>query len=211
MTVSTFNVAASADDATAYRDGLTVYPPDTTTLFTATATNWPPERTKSGAGNFFVSVARCRWDTSSLPDGDTVDSAIFRLYVSGKSNIDSRSFSAGYMSTLPDAADYTPTAEAGAIANVAIASITSGADNDFTLLDVAANISKTGYSGLRAHISGGEPTGVNYVDAVSWDHATLTEPRLIVTHTVPDVSYVSAVLPFGGMQPVQVPTEVVAY
>lgn len=176
---STFNVAASGDDGEALGSGAG-YPPSATLAVSANASI---ELQKTLGANYTVSVALIRFDTSSLPDDATIDSATLRIRVTATDDINSRSltvewYDAGTIGTE----DYTATVGTDAHAGTAIGSISGGADNDFVLVNVS-NVSKTGYTGLRLHISGGAPTGGNFVFFAAFDHATLTEPRLIVEYT----------------------------
>jgi hypothetical protein len=62
-----------------------------------------------------------------------------------------------------------------------ITEIVANASNDFTLSGLGG-ISTIGITGLRLHVSGGQPTGDNNVTIASFDNATLPEARLIVTY-----------------------------
>jgi hypothetical protein len=145
------------------------------------------EATKTKTDTGFT--GRCmllRFDTSSLPDTATVMAATLRCYVTASVTTNARSFSLGwYAWDGSSSTDYTMTAETDAHAGTALGSIATNADNDFALVNLA-NISKTGISYLRGHITGGEPLGTpwqeNYIVLAAWDHATLTEPRLIVDY-----------------------------
>jgi glucose/arabinose dehydrogenase/PKD repeat protein len=181
-TSATFNVGAGADDGDAGSSGST-YPPATPAansvgnVFTAGR--------RFAFGRYEVLVPVLRFDTSALPDGATVTSATLRLYVSGKADADNRTLLAEWYpsSNWPiDTGDYALSSSANAMSGVDITGIGVGKSNDFSLMGVTA-ISKTGYSGLRLHVSGGQPAGDNYVQFASFDNPTLPEAQLIVTYT----------------------------
>ena len=43
----------------------------------------------------------------------------------------------------------------------------------------------TGYTGIRLHLSGGQPTGFNIIVCTSFDQGVHTPPELVVTYSVP--------------------------
>ena len=63
--------------------------------------------------------------------------------------------------------------------------IAKGRDNDFILENVAANVNKQGYTGLRMHISGtcAGGKGVRSVEFASFENPNHPAPRLVVTYT----------------------------
>lgn len=180
MAQTTFNVAASADDAMIACSSST-YPPGTPNNFSSQTEQIDAVIRRLDVATFIVRTAVIRWDTSSLDDAAVIVGATLRLRVNFKSDADSRSLVAewySYDGSISDA-DYASTASSTAHAGTTIASITTGQDNDFALQNLE-NINLSGYTGIRLHISGGEPTGHNQVDWASFDHTTLTEPRLII-------------------------------
>lgn len=188
MPTDTFNIAASGDDGYAAGTGSASYPPasgtESNTSDNAVAA-W-----KRFDGSFYnVYAGLIRWDTSSIPNDAVIESVTLRIHVVSKANDDTRSFALEwYDSGTIGTEDYTSTVGTNAHAGTAIASITSGADNDFALINVS-NVNKTGYTGLRCHVSGGTPTGSNLVEFAALDHTTLVEPRLIVTYIVPTATF----------------------
>lgn len=181
---TSFNVSASADDGNAQGTNAT-YPPVAGSSFSETGTTVIPARSFT-TGVFVVAVGLIRWDTSSLLDSAVIDSATLRLAINSKQDANSRSLTAEwYDAETIGVDDWTNTVGTNAHAGTTIASITSGgADNDFALINLE-NVSKTGYTGVRLHISGGEPTGENRINFATFDHATATEPRLIIDYTEP--------------------------
>lgn len=177
---TTFNVSASGDDGSVFASDAS-YPPGADSAGTASQSTLT-RRTFSGA-LFSVEVVLVRWDTSSLPDAATVDAATFRPRVIATGDADGRSFTAEwYEAGTIGTEDYTSTAGTDAHAGTLIGELLQGGDNDFALANVS-NVSLTGYTGLRLHISGGQPTGNNFIEFATFDNETLTEPRLIVDYT----------------------------
>jgi hypothetical protein len=184
---TTFNIASTADDAECKGIDDASYPPAFDNCGT-TGTDARATKTKH-THLYDVLVGLFKWDTSSLPDSATVDSATFTGYMTAVGNCDTRSFSADWHTwTTPGSGDYTATAGTDAIASTAISGISSGADATFALSN-PTTISLTGYTGIRTHISGGAPTcNGNYVNIADYTHASQTEARLAVTYTDPSAA-----------------------
>jgi len=185
MAVSTFTIAGSGDDAEPRKTG-TSYPP-------TTSAHQDPTNTFMYAGRRFTSptyyvMQSCfRWDTSSIPDSATITSARALIYVQGLEDANARNLTADWFDFgggTPTDADYSETAQTGALSALDISTVTVGATNSFTLGNVS-NISKTGFTGLRFHVDGGSPAGVNAVIFSSFDHATDPAPQLEVTYSDP--------------------------
>lgn len=184
-TTFTVNVGADNGKVGKWHDG--TYPPTANSEAVAPTTPVSTQRSKVGS-TFDIHVALMRWDTSSLPDGATIQSATLRVYVGAgmRVNTDARNLTADWYTAWPiDIADYIVAAQTSAIAGVALSSITEGVDNDFVLADAPANVSKIGYTGLRLHISGGQPTGRNYLGTPGYPFGGDPFNRLIVTYTLP--------------------------
>lgn len=185
-TTQSFTVSASEDDGRVYRGGPTYPPTDIVFVSTASAFDLYAGRELNTVSlNYFIQNGMVRWDTSSIPDNATITSATFRGYVSGTNDNDNRSLTADWYTAWPiDTADYSEIPQTSANAGFDITSIVSNANNDFVLQNAAANVSKTGYTGLRFHISGGQPVGgYNTVQFRSFDQLTNPKPTLIVTYT----------------------------
>lgn len=185
MPTDTFNIATGLDDGRVVLSGA-AWPPVTAGT-AATEANIHCEKTQSAGPSFLNNVVLVRWDTSSIPDDATITAATFRGYVTAKISDGARSMSIEYYasSNWPiDNADGTVTPGTDAHAGTLISAITLNADNDFALLNPATSISKTDYTGLRIHISGGAPGASedNYVEFAALEHATLVECRLLVTY-----------------------------
>ncbi|MCL4368483.1 MAG: PA14 domain-containing protein, partial [Actinobacteria bacterium] len=147
----TFNSQASGDDGYVSRSG-SAYPPAGAITFNTTDSSFYVERSLFG-GSYTTSVGLVRWNTSSLPDGATVLSASVHSWNS--CNFIDRYITADWYSSWPiDSADWTPYAGTTASGSPGWGSPYM----TFPLADVAANVSKTGYTGLRLYVGGPLPT-----------------------------------------------------
>jgi hypothetical protein len=188
-----FSVLATGDDGYVECEGATAtpWPPfsgggGTRAAVTNTSSNFGFTVRKLRGGFQANSVGLMRFDTSALPDGATITAATLRVQCTGKGS-DGRNIAIGYYdnSNWPiDTADYTeadsPTADA---ATVAIASFTAAAELDIALSN-PTSISKSGYTGFRWVVDGGDPGATDYrIHLAEFDHATTQEPLLIVTYT----------------------------
>lgn len=184
MASATFNIAADGDDGAVEQTGAT-YPPSTNTFTTGSVLV-----SRSKPSGYSVEVGLLKWDTSSLPDGATITAATLRGWCQDKASTDNLSLTADWYNwgAAVDSADWTNTPGTSAHAGTALSAITLGADNDFALVNPAGNVSRTGTTYLRLHISqrasDAAPTGNNYVQLASHEHATLVEARLIVTYNL---------------------------
>ena len=155
---------------------------------------------KVNAGSWWLYRSFVPFDTSSIPDTDTIDAATFSLWgLTGGANTDSTSV-VFIQTTQPDpptdlvAGDYdslTLDTPAEGATRLAFASIATGAYNDITLNATGRGwVNKTGYTklGYRAalDVDNSEPTGDNNARFSSANEAgTTQDPKLSVTHTTP--------------------------
>lgn len=100
---------------------------------------------------------------------------------------DALSITGEYFTWTGTASDYSATPASSAFSPVLISSLpAANVTKDFTLLNPRTNISVTGETAIRLHITqltaDAPPTGRNYVTLVAQDHATLTEPQLVVNY-----------------------------
>ncbi|MFY9586947.1 MAG: PA14 domain-containing protein [Actinomycetota bacterium] len=148
---------ASGDQGSVEKWGST-YPPSAST----TVWSFDPWVQRSYySSQFHVSVGLQRWNTSSIPDTAVIQLARIDLWSVATSNDNGRYLTADWYSAWPiDAADWTATAQTSASGSPGW-DLGALYDGPFTLVNGAANVSKTGYTGLRFHISGGQPTGTN--------------------------------------------------
>lgn len=177
MPTSTFSIASDINDAYVYKSS-GIYPPAASASLTDAGSVIDIHR--SWDVNYIISNGLLAWNTSSLPDDATVQSAILRVFIKFKSSANSRTITADWGPLAFTATDYSETAQTGALSGVTITSLVSSATNDITLQNVS-NISKTATTYLRLHVSGGQPTGLNNVQIASFAD-TFTEPQLIVTY-----------------------------
>lgn len=127
-----------------------------------------------------------RVDTSSLPDDAQVSSATLTVYVVGKSDADGRSLIGSWYpgSSWPiDASDHVADVGTTALSGTTVASLPVGAKSAVSLVS-PGQVSVTGYTGLRLGLSGGAPSGDNYLQIASAD-GSKPAATLTVTYTVP--------------------------
>ncbi len=181
MAQATFNVLVSADDGTTEATGAT-YPPAGAPVASSGGANCFIVK-KLSATVYTIDVALVRFDTSSLPNDATITAATLRVWVNTRADQDGRDLTMEWYDAgaTIGAEDYTDVVGTNAHAGTSLSAITAGADRDFDLENVS-NVSLTAYTGLRLHISGGAPTLINDLNFAAIDHATLPEPRLIVTY-----------------------------
>ena len=187
-TTLTFNVSANADDGDVTVSGSvgSGYPPSGAAAANSSGPVFTAGRRRA-FGNFQILVPLLRFDTSSLPDNATVTSAKLRLHVTGKADDDNRSLVGEWYpsSNWPiDPTDWTQTTGTSALVGADLTGIAVGTSNELNLSGVAA-ISVSGYTGLRLGISGGQPSGDNYLQIAALEHASNPEPQLVVTYTTP--------------------------
>ncbi len=161
----------------------------TLTADTASATNYTGQDA-SGVYQFF-----CKFDTSAIPDGDTVSAVVFSLYTNGDGTVqdyiaEARAYDYGAAVT---SADWTPGASLDSLTLMATfdtTGISVVAYNDFTSeAGFPAYVSKTGFTPLMVSSSrqrlnqanvGNEYWGL-YTANMS---GTTNDPKLVVTHAV---------------------------
>jgi hypothetical protein len=149
-------ITASSGQARKYGS---VYPPTTNP---GTTTTIYPERNLTGS-TYLIACALFLFDTSALGAGATITGA--KLNFGGGIPVyhdDSRSLQLEWYdySNWPLTTDdylQDTTGDAGTFALS-----TLGQYNDLDLATLTG-ISKTGYTGMRLHITGGQPTGANFI------------------------------------------------
>lgn len=139
-----------------------VYPP-TIAEFTDEPFSAARDANESGfTGLFNVAVAVANFDTSSLPDNASIASVTYHCLVGGVRNDDTRNLTADWHVNAMDSTDSIVTAQTGALASRALSTFIAGDDANI-LFDNTTGVSTTGTTGIRLHIDGGEPTGLNYL------------------------------------------------
>ena len=184
----TFAVAAGADDGDVKVNNMLSglpYPPATAPIVTVDGTTLGMRRSGPTFSGYEVRVGLLRFDTSSLPDGATVTAATLRLHVTGRTVTNGRSVVGEWFDAAQwplDGADYALSAASSAHAGTPLASLAVGSQSELLLQNLGA-VSRTGSTGIRLHIDGGEPNGENGLYFASSEHATLPEAQLVVSYT----------------------------
>jgi hypothetical protein len=138
-------------------------------------------------GSYGVYVPLLRFDTSGLPAGATVTGATLKLFVNKTVSADGRNLVAEW---APSAvwplvsSDWTLNSTASALAGVAVSSLQTAAVNSFALTGLS-NISTSGFTSLRLHLSGGQPAGDNYVQFASFEDTNSPAAQLVLNWTLP--------------------------
>lgn len=172
-TVVTYNPGVSADDGFANQSGPTYPPAAGSTSGTGLALDSCGR--SFGAGVYVVQVALLRFDTSPIPNGATIISAMLKFYVDSTTSANSGELQGEYYNPAAwpiDTTDYTNTPSETAFDGLPTFAFVAGQYNNVTLKDVDANISKTGYTAFRLHVAvTGTPTGANTFVYQSFDGA----------------------------------------
>lgn len=192
MPTMSFSVAVSADDGSVSDSG-TTYPRTSGSVVNTTSGATAVARSFVSP-NYLVRVSMMRWDTATLPVGATITAATLRIYLTLLANTDGRSLVAEWYasSNWPiDLSDFTGTAPTTPAASLSLSSVTASALNDLVFTDLSG-INPTGYTGVRFHISGADPTGANTTSVALWDSVLDPAPELLITYTGPPLVNLSA-------------------
>lgn len=190
MPTATFSIASSADDQLLFNDTSTGYNVTGTLSRSTNDLGMYAARSQYGPSTFRVLVGLMRWDTSSIPDGATITGATLRLYyyATGANTNALSNTGDWYVFDGTDANDYSHAALTTAFSGFD-ASAGGFGSYDIALSNAATNVSTSGYTGIRMHMSqraaDAAPTGANEWYFSSWDHATNPEPQLIVAYYDP--------------------------
>lgn len=181
MTQTIIHIAAATDDGGGYKTGAS-YPP---TSAYVTEDGVVCYAYKSNVNNE-VDCGYFRFDTSGIPDDATIDSATIEFLVTGIANPDGRNFVGDYYDFGGEAsvaADWIadPSSGGGTLAfSVDIGTLTSDTREPISLQNVSS-INKTGYTGIRIGISGGQPTGTNQVAVIAYENVANPGEEAILT------------------------------
>lgn len=180
---TTFAVAASADDGVVKGFGYT-YPPPCTSANTTQDIFY----VRRSRGRYFtrtIAYGLIRWDTSSLTGGATVTSASFGANIVDRTSPYGRNWQGDWYNWSPSVscAAYVGAAPAPNAFSVPITSLSIGSNT--VALSNVGNINTSGTTYLRLAVSGGTPTGDNYVRMRSFDRVSLPNtPKLRVNYTL---------------------------
>ena len=182
---------ASQDDGRIYRYGSTVYPPNTTAVADDTFKQTGTQRSfyAGSPATFFVQNGAMRFNTGAvLPGNATVTSAVLTIQVLDPLvSADGLSLTGEWYNWGPTVGpeDYSEVPFSSAF-SVPVSALTTGSDT-IPLSAAAANVSVTGYTYLRTHMSqrpgDTPPTGVNAVLIALFDNTTVAGPALTVCYT----------------------------
>ena len=179
MTVSTFEIASAADDGCGYKVGGGYPPTGGYVVLDGTAQY-------AWKGTSEVDCCYFRFDTSSIPDGDTITAATLRLYVTGLgANPDGRNLIGDWYDFGGEPsveADWAATVGTDAVPGTALSAFTLAEWEEIALSDPDGNINKAGYTGIRLGISGGAGSGDNYAAFAAYEYDTAFSAELVVTH-----------------------------
>ena len=181
----------SLDDGRVNRANSTVYPPNTTVAPDSTFILTGTQRALWSGPSYAVQNGLVRFNTGpTLPDTATVTSATLIVQVvEAPQSVDGLRLTGEWYNWGPTvgAEDFAQNAASSAF-SVPISSLGIGS-NTMALAAPAGNVSLTGYTYLRTHISqrpgDAAPTGVNIVKLALFDHPTLAGPALQVCYSVP--------------------------
>lgn len=178
-----FSIAAGTDDQQVLMSG-SQYPPKKTFSHQATGATVEASRNYQSDGSYCVRNALLRWNTSSIPDNATITKATLRFWCTVRNPSEAQNFVAEYWGwDGTSQSDWSCTSPTTPIFQAPIANINGGAWNSVTFTDLRG-ISKTGWTMIRCHISGGKPRSYNYVVMSSFEN-TNPEPQLLVEYTTP--------------------------
>jgi PKD repeat protein len=184
---TSFNSSKPEDEGHVSKTGSS-YPPSSCTGWTDNSSTIDTERATNAKGDqFWTTNGFMSWDTSSLPDSASVTGATLKFYARSKSNYESRSLTADWYSAWPiDCADFSETAQTTAIPGLPLADIPVTSDKIVQLSGSATGVSRLGRTGLRTHISGGQPTTGNSLAIWQFGNASnMPNPQLNVTYSLP--------------------------
>lgn len=147
------------------------------------------------SGTYYINRGFTPFDTSTLNDTDTIDSAVYALFIDAKTNPNSNSVSVVQTSQASPSslatADFDAIGTTKGATDLTIASITTGAYNNFTLNATGLGwISKTGNTLLGTRITqditATAPTGLNDINVIASDtEGTTNDPKLTVESSAP--------------------------
>jgi hypothetical protein len=163
----------------------TAYPPSGIADPSSLNNTFGARRAGPIAGGYEVRTALIRFDTSTIPPGATLTAASLRLFVTGATSTNGRNLVAEWYSgaTWPlDGTDYIPAAANDASTGTAIGALNVSAFNTLPLQNLGS-ISRNGYTTIRLHVDGGQPSGENNVFFAAYEGGAAQAAQLAVTYT----------------------------
>lgn len=174
---------SASSDAYIYSSG-TSYPPSGGPTRDTTSSGVYVARSYSSmvSNPYTVNVGLLQFDTSALPDTATRQSASLSIYVTARKNVNNRNLRGEWYAWDGTSADYTVDASSGITAfDVPLSSIAL-ATNEIPLANLN-QISLTGLTYLRLHITGGAPGSTNYIIFAATRNTGYPEATLALTYT----------------------------
>jgi len=184
----TFSIAAGSDDGDVAMNNMgasTAYPPSGTPDPSSSNNTFGARRAGPIAGGYEVRAGLIRFDTSTIPVGATLTTASLRLFVTGATSTNGRNLVAEWYNgaTWPvDGSDYAPAASNDASTGTAIGALGVNAFNTLPLQNLGS-ISRSGYTTIRLHVDGGQPSGENLVFFAAYEGGPSQAAQLVVTYT----------------------------
>lgn len=164
-----FHIASAADDGGGWKTGGS-YPPTGSYNVDDGGICYSIKN----AASFEVDVGLFRWDTSSIPDAATIVSAEVEFLVTALLDADSRVFEGEWYDFGGEPsvdADWVAERTQTRAFTINISAMTNDTREAIPIVNVG-NINKTGYTGIRTTISGGQPTGSNQVAVIAYENGT---------------------------------------
>lgn len=148
-----------------------------------------------GGGEYMISEAFISFDTSSLPDSDSVSAAVLTLWLDTPDidtawTLQARTYDWGASVTTADWRGGAAFSALTLLATISAGSISPDAANDLTEngTNLQSAINKTGTTymvlGNSNYAANSAPTGNEYVSIYSADNTgTTNDPKLVITHS----------------------------
>lgn len=183
---TTVGMAASGDDGHVLKTKGTYPPSDVGATINNTLNITFAGRTYNAG--FTVTVSLMRWNTSSLGASAIPTAAYFNptYNTAAYYDTDNRSYAVEWYSAANwpiDALDHAMTAPGSPVITRDLTGIPLGGTETLACASLTG-VDPTGYTGIRIHITGGQPTGNNQVSFYAWDHTTQPEAKLIVDYVI---------------------------
>ena len=188
VTDQEFPILAQADDGFVYRTASAVYPPSTgTTVVTNNVNNQLSKGYNGSTYNLFNVLLRFNTGAalSGLSSLTLTQAKISFRVTSISDGVDNRSVDfEWYPWASLQSSDWTSTSSSTA-GSQDLGLFTNGAVNTVTLTSPSGNVSTSGYTGLRLHISGGAPTAnTNQLYFASYENVSgYPVPKLLLSYT----------------------------